>query len=1432
MTSFPSAVSDRRGFALVLSLTIMALLVLVVLTTAGFLNLESRIADMAMRGAMARHNALMSGRLALAQLQLLAGPDQRVTATGGIIDPANTTWGPAPSNPNYAFYTGVWHAGAKADSKGRILSPLQRSANGYLYDTRQTDDASAPPVTGRNADGKIYDWATDRERTTNDSRLLGWLVSGNEGLPLNVATYNGPRAIWTVGAAGRVALVGPGTITTASTEGALGAPTGRIELTPVAMPGPSTSILTGRYAWWVGDEGVKARINLADPYAGATADPLSVSGGYYYRLMTSQRFNFSLVKDYASPVNNYPFSNWDTRSVLTDAATGLNVANSSNFSQLKTAMASAIDLTPLYHDISFTSLGLHTDTQRGGLKRDLTAYLNLGGTSPSAMGSGIIAGVAWTSTSVDAARPMALQGVSDTTDILGDLPWVPEGTNTAFNVWGNSDGAGRSTGPKYGVIRSWYLQKTAWGVNVAASLPVARQSIPTPISPGPTATSLPYIPSDNQNYSVGWLKNQCRTAVHPVLSQFNLWFRPAYDTAATIPTATSTARAYMLVYPRIVMWNPWNVPIASQQYVVDLGHRFVVRARVNYTTSAGGSGTMIFRYGNGAGANFSTSDSNVTQWPGLSPMVFVVPATDFKPGEALVFTAPSANNGTMGTSVTRPYASGGAQVLAPAPLASSVNPTPYFKATITDIPTSGVSTDINDFVVNARKAGGIASATCNFATGPGGGYDFSLQYNVMVAPYGSYAAMTGQTFLLDSTGANAYQAIDTDPYIRSNMGRWISQSEAVAMPYVNLNGAGPTLAPARLNSINYRLMWHDEPAPVGPAKTNIFVTGTNIGYGAIASNHNSQYNLFVQNNTRSPRHFRNPFDLCIWWRTNHDRQFGIWTMDRDPLAMSDNQYAPMDLSGRSRGTPFFSSTNASTSHVYTLYDLPNATLGVVSLGQLQHVPFGEFSWQPSIAFGNGYADPNSPAHTTAYGLTNAYSWPVAANQGVAASMTISAHQADTTPDVGKGTGVAGGTSYFSYMPTAVYQKDEITSSAYYVYDLAFELNAAMWDGWFVSSIPGSNAGWEVSQTVWAPGSTPWDTAASWPNARIVPLGSKQLPSGLPTLYYASASTAVAGAFNVNSTSVRAWTAFLSSQRNLKVPTALAGTDNTGTPFLRNLYPQQGKVQGSVLNASFDKNTWGGYRSLTDAEIQLLATSIVSEVRKRGPFLSLADFINRRLQPVGFDAAKGWTVGDLSQASYTDPANMGTIQAAIEGAIPDNVASPENIDSLNLKENFAGGRKPVRSSPNNLVYTGTTALIQRDNATDFPDPFDTDPKCYHPRGEARVAHRSAGAPGYLMQSDILQQLAPTMTVRSDTFVIRSYGQTTDVSGGRVLAEAWCEMVVQRMPTPCVPETDSSAASVNPKSNYIVNSSGTRTYLRVDLGRRFRILKVRWLAPNEI
>jgi len=92
----------------------------------------------------------------------------------------------------------------------------------------------------------------------------------------------------------------------------------------------------------------------------------------------------------------------------------------------------------------------------------------------------------------------------------------------------------------------------------------------------------------------------------------------------------------------------------------------------------------------------------------------------------------------------------------------------------------------------------------------------------------------------------------------------------------------------------------------------------------------------------------------------------------------------------------------------------------------------------------------------------------------------------------------------------------------------------------------------------------------------------------------------------------------------------------------------------------------------------------------------------------------------------------------------------------------------------------------------------------------------GAPVYLTQADLLQAIGAGISARSDTFVVRAYGET--VVNGQVRARAWCEAIVQRFPEPIRPD----ASGVNPQKG-----DG-----KPDFGRRFKIKSFRWLNRNEI
>jgi hypothetical protein len=95
----------------------------------------------------------------------------------------------------------------------------------------------------------------------------------------------------------------------------------------------------------------------------------------------------------------------------------------------------------------------------------------------------------------------------------------------------------------------------------------------------------------------------------------------------------------------------------------------------------------------------------------------------------------------------------------------------------------------------------------------------------------------------------------------------------------------------------------------------------------------------------------------------------------------------------------------------------------------------------------------------------------------------------------------------------------------------------------------------------------------------------------------------------------------------------------------------------------------------------------------------------------------------------------------------------------------------------------------------------------------------GAPSYVKQADILTPIAPILSARSDSFVIRAYGEAQDSSG--TVARAWCEAVVERARDYVDPGDE---AEIVPAE---LTQEVNRTF-----GRRFKVRSFRWLNPGEI
>ncbi|MGF1483622.1 MAG: hypothetical protein ACFBZ8_04590 [Opitutales bacterium] len=299
----------------------------------------------------------------------------------------------------------------------------------------------------------------------------------------------------------------------------------------------------------------------------------------------------------------------------------------------------------------------------------------------------------------------------------------------------------------------------------------------------------------------------------------------------------------------------------------------------------------------------------------------------------------------------------------------------------------------------------------------------------------------------------------------------------------------------------------------------------------------------------------------------------------------------------------------------------------------------------------------------------------------------------------------------------------------------------------------------------------------------------------PTRYEAAAAyMMVDGAFNVNSTSVEAWTAILSGLAGVDVDLVGGGlsTGNTNPQFFRLRSPTEG-----LANSATDSSRWNGFRSLTPDQVRNLAERIVDEVKKRGPFISMSDFVNRRLVDRGDPDAETGLKGALQAA--LDAEFEGSTDQDINRGIFDDEIDTSRVTSYPT----SGG---VNGFPDVAHWIGTTG-------TEGPI--------------------FGGATGFITQADLLQALAPILTVRSDTFRVRAYGEVVNPLTGDVEAQAWCEAIVQRMPRYVIHDKGEGEGDKPWKTlNAVISSDRLTEPSNIVLGRRFEVLSFRWLDATEV
>jgi hypothetical protein len=372
------------------------------------------------------------------------------------------------------------------------------------------------------------------------------------------------------------------------------------------------------------------------------------------------------------------------------------------------------------------------------------------------------------------------------------------------------------------------------------------------------------------------------------------------------------------------------------------------------------------------------------------------------------------------------------------------------------------------------------------------------------------------------------------------------------------------------------------------------------------------------------------------------------------------------------------------------------------------------------------------------------------------------------------------------LPTQVDRDKLMLQYKLYSLDNSYLANQALFDRYFFSTVPPKSPSTSCAQWVEIDnknkGTRLEDTSTPFLNSRMVPYrknGVAPLMDDLRDMDKAAANLLLLGAFNINSTSEKAWYALLSSLsgNDLSLWNASLLTTELFSLKDQNLNPIP-RFWSATGNATLNE-PWCGVRALTKAETRELAKRIVIEVKTRGPFLSMADFLNRRL---------GNTPSALTRA--------GALQAAIDNTSPDINANFKGYPNVNADD----------------IPVPTPAS----DAGNYPSVRPLSDNMKDARGNPWKT--SVGMPGYLMQQDLVQAFSPVMAARSDTFVVRTYGEKTDPLTAKSVATAYCEAVVQRLPD-YVDPSDSAEATPTNQTNK-------------DFGRRFKIVSFRWLTSNDL
>ena len=1226
---------QRKGFALIATITLLLLLSLISVGLLGLAASQNRTAAAAILAAEARSQALLGLDAALAELQLALGPDQRVSASSGIVGAHN------------ANILGAWNS----------------------WDASLTDKS---PAHG----GDIKSTYTKGR----DKMFRRWLISAVNKADIDKLGNIGSLGMRKPGK--RICLVGEGTL-------GRGIPQQQyIYADMVEVPMASNN--TGNFAWWIGGENQKAKVNIDTPETGND-------------VMDVQRRTWDTPAPIVSHIRG--LEGISARSVyLSPKSLTLSRRTTSDAGQ------------PYFFDVTTTSTSLPVNVRSGGFKHDLNLLLNKDSLK---------------STEFARLPQSDCPLFGEKTIAQGSEPDMPIGS--------------------WQIMHSWYhLWPGGGSSNVNDELSVSLLG-----TPGNAYTRMGgYANHEAGNESIFDNKTDLETgggkAGYPrtpvILAYYNTFglFTEELNPDNTDPNKEKYYKLGLTFAPIFLWWNPYNVPMkikGDRLYSQSIPYKTMWLQTYcinqtnswNYTWTTYGFGSQIGDaslgqdYGNYFRATMNGSNSDIEFEPG--EIIFFSPAKARSKDD---YSKPGENPWTIGY---HPEAVAGYRMH----FYGNTNPT---------YGTSATNVSAGKFYLKIRL--GIAGEARNYNAD---GYHFAPNHVECFTLLDGYGGMT--TFDGAATG----------------IGKQLQ---------------GPQ---------RFLLGWYN---PEEEPENTVFVRGQQDDaiWQATEVQMNSNLPYFIAAVGLAPKTAATGLDQFML--TSGDFRTKSWQHSSPAfwgsmIVFPDDQtrrYHPYQLSLLPAGTGFSTCPLDSTGP-----EGRNGYLGISSSLGGEEVSFAsvlELPIHPPFSLA-GFA-----------GMRITPGWFDSGNNALAI-LRRQQYQSGV-----QGVGIGNSFADPCIPADAVYQHNDLNIPAISgscsqifedFFDHAFLINDALWDRFFCSSVSDmpQNAGGSVKKAEktlkdFFDGTTPLPVSryklASAEFDRDEAVQKIMADDGWKEI---ARYLVIDGGFNVNSTSVDAWQATLQGLQNRQLVASKNGklttigrksTSSNDTP--RNVFFSRFGTSttdksiesiggynpitgGNFRDSGSTATAWGEVRELNPGQIRQLAEEIVKVVKERGPFLNMADFINRRLD-----------------SGNENNSLAGALQAAID-----------------------------KTTINTSIFNIMTPSSGNGNLFSF--------------AKADEGSLHAAAPGYLIQSDVLSSLGNVLTVRDDTFTVRSYGSVRD-KRGRVLSQAWCEAVVQR----CAEYVD-SANDPTDAADEIPNSTKRGkplTNLNETFGRRFKVISFKWLSAADV